>query len=88
MALGAHPRQMLGEILLGGRRLAAAGALLGAGGAWFLTSALRAQLFGVTPRDPGAFAGAVVLMIAVALIACAFRRGVPCGPTRWWRAAV
>jgi putative ABC transport system permease protein len=71
MALGAHPRQMLGEILLRGGRLAAAGAILGAGGAWFVTRALKAQLYGVTPHDPVAFGGAVVVLIAVALIACA-----------------
>ena len=69
MALGARPRQVLALVLREGGRLAFAGltiGLVGAAGAGFL---LRAQLIGVTPRDPLSYTAAIVVLILAAMVA-------------------
>ena len=38
--------------------------------AFWLTQLLRSQLFEVSPTEPGVFAGVVLLLLAVALLAC------------------
>jgi putative ABC transport system permease protein len=50
---------------------------------------LRAQLFGVTPRDPWTLAGAAVLLAIVGLIASLIpaRRAASIDPTRALRAS-
>jgi putative ABC transport system permease protein len=70
MALGAEPGQMLRLILRRGVLLAGTGVCLGAVAASFLVSVLASQLYEVKPRDPSVFAGAALLLVAVALAAC------------------
>ena len=69
-ALGARPRDVLGLVIRNGMRLAVAGIALGVGGALWLTRFLESLLFGVKPVDLPTFAAAVLLLAAVALLAC------------------
>ncbi len=69
-ALGARPRDVLGLVLKNGMRLAVVGIALGVGGALWLTRFLESLLFGVKPIDPPTFAASVLLLAAVALLAC------------------
>ena len=71
MALGARPGQMLRLILGRGALLAGGGAVLGLAAAFFLTGVLSTQLYGVAPRDPVTFAGSALVLVTVALAACA-----------------
>ena len=71
MAVGAQRTDVLGLVLAGGLKLVAAGIALGLVGALALTRLLRTLLFGVTAHDPVVLAGNVVLMLGVALLACA-----------------
>jgi putative ABC transport system permease protein len=71
MALGARPGQMMRLILSRGAALAAAGAAIGLAGAWFLMTLLEQQLYGIQPRDPATFAVAAIVLVAVAVCACA-----------------
>jgi predicted permease len=69
MALGAEAghvvRMILGEVSV----LVGLGVALGLGGALALTRLVRAQLFGITPWDPGVIAAAIVGLSTVALLA-------------------
>jgi ABC-type antimicrobial peptide transport system permease subunit len=69
MALGAHPSAILKLVLRDGVPLVLAGVVLGLLGAYALTRVLESMLFGVGVTDPGVFAGAPVLLIAVATVA-------------------
>jgi putative ABC transport system permease protein len=69
MALGADRGAVLGLVLGCAARWAATGAVIGAGGAYFATRALRAYLFGVKPGDPATLALGAALLFAVALAA-------------------
>ncbi len=69
VALGARRDQVLGMILREVMFLAGAGILIGVGIAIGLTRYIRALLYGVQPIDPATIAGAVCLMIFVALLA-------------------
>jgi putative ABC transport system permease protein len=71
MALGARPSQMMSRILARAGLLAAAGAVIGVAGAWFLMTLLARQLYGIQPRDPVTFAAAAGALVLVALCACA-----------------
>lgn len=70
IALGARPAAVFGLVVRRGARLAAAGVLAGAAGALALTRVLESLLFEVEPTDPETFAAAIVLLTAVALLAC------------------
>jgi predicted permease len=70
MALGAPRRHILALMLTMGGRLVAVGLLAGVAASIAAARLLRSQLFGVTPNDPLAYAGVVVLLTAVALMAC------------------
>lgn len=70
MALGAQRRDVLRLVLFRGARLDLIGVALGVAGGLPLMQLLSKQLFGVTPADPLTFAGAAVLLSAVALLAC------------------
>lgn len=72
MALGARRRDILSMILSQTMALVAAGVTLGLLAAVFATAFLRAQLFGVTPRDPATFLGVAVLLVLLALLAIYF----------------
>src|SRR5258708_3887182 len=71
MALGARPRNILGMILRQAFALIGAGQLIGLAGAFALTRVLSSFLFGVSPEDPVTFAGVVLLLGLVAMVACA-----------------
>jgi putative ABC transport system permease protein len=70
MALGAKRRQVLGLVITEGARLVIRGIVLGLIAAFWLTRLLRSQLFEVSPADPLVFTGVVLLLAAVALVAC------------------
>ena len=69
MALGAGPRKVLVGVLRYAFMLSVAGLIFGLAGSFALTRLLRSVLWGVTATDPATFAGAAVLLAAVALIA-------------------
>ena len=69
MALGARPRDIFGLVIGRGVRLAAIGSVIGLGAALGLTRLMKSLLYGVGAMDPFTFAGVVVLLIVVALLA-------------------
>jgi predicted permease len=69
MALGAEPSNLRNMVIGQGMMLAAAGLVLGLGGAFWLTRFLTSFLFGVTARDPIAFLVTPLVLSAVALFA-------------------
>ena len=69
MALGATRRGVLGLVIGQGARLVSVGIVLGLIGAFALTRALRGMLFGVSASDTVSFAGAAVVLGAVAIVA-------------------
>ena len=70
MALGAGEARVLRMVLAGGLRIASLGIALGLGGAFLGSRALAAAVQGVRPNDPPAWAGAPVLLLVVAFLAC------------------
>jgi predicted permease len=70
MALGAQASDVLTLIGRMGVRLAVAGAVLGAIGAFALTRTMSGLLFGVSSFDVGTFLGMAAVLVAVALLAC------------------
>jgi putative ABC transport system permease protein len=68
VALGAEPRQVLGQVLREGMAMAAVGVAIGFGGAFAATRLLQSLLAGVSPHDPWAFA-AVSIVLGVAALA-------------------
>jgi putative ABC transport system permease protein len=83
IALGARPVDILGLILGGGVRLAAAGVVAGMVAALGLTRLMGSLLYGVSAVDPVTFAGVALLLIFVALAACLIpaRRATKLDPT-------
>jgi ABC-type antimicrobial peptide transport system permease subunit len=69
MALGAERRQVVALVLRRGLALTALGIGGGVIGALAGARYLQSMLFGVEPRDPGTFAGVIVMFAAVAVIA-------------------
>jgi predicted permease len=69
-ALGADRRSILSLVLRQGLATAAAGLAAGVAGALIVTRFISSMLFGVTAHDPAVFAGAVAVLLAVALLAC------------------
>jgi predicted permease len=69
MALGARAGQVLQMIVGRAVALAAAGAILGVGGALALGRVIENQLFGVTLFDPITLAGVVLLLVGCAVAA-------------------
>jgi predicted permease len=70
MALGARRRDVLGLVLRQSVRLTLIGIAVGLLAAWAVTRLLTALLRGVSATDPLTFAGAGVLLVSVALLAC------------------
>ncbi|MEA2564067.1 MAG: hypothetical protein QOH06_5571 [Acidobacteriota bacterium] len=70
MALGAQGSQVLGMVLAQGAGLVVVGLVLGVVLALALQRVLAGMLFGVAATDPTIFAGVVVVLAAVSLIAC------------------
>lgn len=70
VALGAHPRQIIGMVLAQGAWMAAIGIVLGGGASFLVTRGIRGLLFGVQPFDPATIAAVALLFCLVALAAC------------------
>jgi putative ABC transport system permease protein len=70
VALGALPGDVRRLILGSGARIIGLGLLLGTAGALASTRVLSALLFNVSPYDPVSFAAILVLLSAIALLAC------------------
>jgi putative ABC transport system permease protein len=70
MALGASVRDLLRLVIARGLRLTIAGIVIGAVAALLLTRLMGNLLYKVSPRDPIAFGAALIVLIAVALVAC------------------
>jgi putative ABC transport system permease protein len=70
LALGAQKSDVLWLVMKHGMKLAVMGMALGLAAAWALTRLIRNWLFGVSATDPLTFAGIVVLLTSVALLAC------------------
>jgi len=71
LALGALPGDIFRIVVGRGMALAAGGTLLGLGAAFWLSRSLEALLFQVRPTDAFTFATVVIVLLAVALVACA-----------------
>jgi predicted permease len=84
MALGATVRDLLRLVLSRGLRLTIAGIVIGTGAALLLTRLMGNLLYKVSPRDPIAFGAALIILIAVALVACFLpaRRATRIDPVR------
>jgi macrolide transport system ATP-binding/permease protein len=70
MALGAGARDILRLVLSRGLRLTIAGIAIGGVAALLLTRLMGNLLYQVSPRDPIAFGLALIILLAVALLAC------------------
>jgi predicted permease len=70
MSLGAMPANILRLILAEGLRPAIAGALTGLLASWGLTRLVAQFLYEVKPLDPVTFAGATIVLISIAALAC------------------
>jgi putative ABC transport system permease protein len=70
MAVGAERRHVLHLVMGEGARLIFLGVAVGLLAAFCLTPLLRSQLFDVSPTDPFVFAAVVLVLLAVALLAC------------------
>lgn len=71
LAVGARQGQVLRMVLRQGLALAACGVAIGIVAAWELSRLLSKMLFGVTVHDPLTFAVSAVVLLVVALAACA-----------------
>jgi putative ABC transport system permease protein len=70
LALGADPASVAGMILRQGSLVAGAGIAAGLATAFAASRVIASLLYGISPRDPGVFATATVLLFAIALVAC------------------
>jgi ABC-type antimicrobial peptide transport system permease subunit len=70
MALGGLPRDVLAMVLREGLGLTLVGLACGIAGAILLTRVMSNVLFGVSPSDPGVYAGISALLALVAVAAC------------------
>lgn len=70
LALGGTARDVLRLVLQQGVRMVGAGLLVGVLAAWGLTRLMARFLFGVSPSDPLTYASVILLLSAVALLAC------------------
>jgi putative ABC transport system permease protein len=71
IALGASRMQVMSGVIRRALVLTSVGIVLGTGMAWVLTRALAGLFVGVSPHDPGIFAGAAAVFTLVALAAAA-----------------
>jgi predicted permease len=69
MALGAQPTRVVALVVKGGARLVLIGIALGLPAAWVASRWVESMLFGLTPTDPVAIGGAVVLLMTAAQLA-------------------
>jgi putative ABC transport system permease protein len=71
MALGARPADVLRLVIAEGMKPTLLGVALGACGAYALGGVLSKLVYGVSATDPLTFLAVAVLLVAVALVACA-----------------
>jgi predicted permease len=71
MALGASPVDVLGLVIAEGMKPTLLGVTVGAFGAYALGGVLSKLIYGVSATDPSTFVAVAVLLMAVALTACA-----------------
>ncbi|MGH9840095.1 MAG: FtsX-like permease family protein, partial [Blastocatellia bacterium] len=71
LALGADGRNIFVLVLKRGLTLAGLGVALGLAASFVLTRLLRSLLFEVSAADPVTYAGVAVLLLTVAVLACA-----------------
>jgi ABC-type antimicrobial peptide transport system permease subunit len=69
MALGALPNSVIAMVLWGAVRLVLIGIGIGLPVAWTASHWIQSMLFGLAPTDPRVTAGAVLLLVAAAMIA-------------------
>jgi len=69
MALGATRSNVMRMVLNNACVLLAAGLIIGAVGAWYVSAMAKAFLFGLQPNDPRAFVAAVVSLSLAAIVA-------------------
>jgi len=83
MALGAGSREVLKMVIGHAFLLISLGCANGLAGSFALTRSISSGLYGVTATDPATYLGISVLLIVVALIACAIPtiRAVRVDPT-------
>jgi ABC-type lipoprotein release transport system permease subunit len=72
MALGAQRTRVVRLVLTGGARLVLIGIGLGLPAAWAASRWVESMLFGLTPSDPAAIGGAIVLLATAAQLAAYF----------------
>jgi predicted permease len=70
MALGAQPRNVLGEVLRQGMTLTATGLVVGIAASLAVTRLAASMLVNVSATDLGTFAGCALFLTTVALLAC------------------
>jgi predicted permease len=70
IAVGAQRSQLLRLVLMEGLRPALVGLIFGVAASVLTTQLLRSMLYGTKPLDPAAFAGAAMMLVAVAVLAC------------------
>jgi predicted permease len=70
IAVGAQRSQLLRLVLMEGLRPALVGLIFGVAASALSTQLLRSMLYGTKPLDPAAFAGAAMMLVAVAVLAC------------------
>jgi len=70
LSIGASRRDIVSMVLNQGSRLIGVGLLIGLLGALFSARLFQSLLFGIGARDPFTFAGVIILLGAVATLAC------------------
>jgi putative ABC transport system permease protein len=70
IAIGATRRQVTALVMGAGARLVATGVVIGVAAAFWLSTLLEKQLFGVSAHEPAAMAGAILVLGLVAALAC------------------
>jgi putative ABC transport system permease protein len=70
MALGAGRAAVIGGVLREGLTLAAAGLVIGMGGAYLVGRAMQSTLYGTGAMDWRAFSAVAVILLLAALLAC------------------
>jgi predicted permease len=69
-ALGAEAHQVMREVVRESLSFALAGCAAGLGAALLVSELLQSQLYAIHPRDPIAYASAIALILAGAILAC------------------
>lgn len=88
LSLGARARDIQRLIIWGACRPVVLGIVLGVAGAYWAEQFLKAFLFGVEPRDPAAYSGVVLILLATTMVAAWLpaRRAVRVDPAATLRA--